>query len=283
MITIKTVSGRQNPSVMLAASLKDKKKRDETGLIRFEGATLVRELMDRGRRAMTVFVTEEFERKNPELTERIKNELDLCDGEYITVTDSVYDKMTEQSSPDGILCICEKKEFPNIRFACGDNEYKDDAAFKRPCSRGILICEDMRDPGNLGTVIRSGGAFGTDGIFLCGCADVFSQKSIRAAMGASFTADIFVFPSVKEAVMTAKSMGYTVIATALHSDAEYVKYGSLPDRCAVMIGSEGSGLSDEAIALADKLAVIRTNMESLNAASAATLFMYLMSAPKDLF
>ena len=96
-------------------------------------------------------------------------------------------------------------------------------------------------------------------------------------MGAAFTTGIYIFKDITDAVRLAKDNGYTVIATALHRDAEYVEYGSLPERCAVMIGSEGSGLSEEAIALSDKKAVIKTEMESLNAASAATLFIYLMS------
>lgn len=273
---MKTITSRTNPAVMLAASLKDKKTRDETGLLRFEGRTMLEELIQRKRPCMSVFVTEKFFGKNEALVRNAENNgFDGNKAEVYLVTDGVYDKISEQSSPDGVLCICEKKHFVNIHdMTSGSAEN----SFKCPeASRGILICEDMRDPGNLGTVIRSAAAFGTDGVFLCGCADIYSQKSLRAAMGAAFTTGIYIFKDISDAVSLARNNGYTVIATALHRDAEYIEYGGLPKKCAVMIGSEGSGLSEEAIALSDKKAVIKTEMESLNAASAATLFIYLMS------
>ncbi|MBE6550529.1 MAG: RNA methyltransferase [Ruminococcaceae bacterium] len=273
---MKTITGRTNPAVMLAASLKDKKNRDETGLLRFEGRTMLEELIQRKRPCKSIFVTARFFDRNTDLVfEAEKNGYGVEPAEVYLVTDGVYDKITEQSSPDGVLCICEKKHFENI---CDMTRSFDGKGFIPPeRSKGIMICEDIRDPGNVGTVIRSAAAFGTDAVFLCGCADIYSQKTLRAAMGAAFTTGIYIFKDISDAVRLAKSNGYTVIATALHRDAEYVEYGSLPERCAVMIGSEGSGLSEEAIALSDKKAVIKTEMESLNAASAATLFIYLMS------
>ncbi len=264
---IKTdILSRRNPRVLFASSLADKKSRDASGMFRFEGITLLRELYDRGRRAAEIFVTNPFLEKNRGFFEEVSEK--SPETAIYAVTDEVYGKLTNQSSPEGVLCVCEKSQITGVTSSC---------ASPLPLSGGVIICEGLRDPGNLGTVIRAAAAFGTDAVFCCRCADVFSEKTVRGAMGALFDPRVVVLPDISAAVGLAKAQGYRVIAAALHKNAAYLAKGSLTGKEAIIIGSEGPGVSDEALALSDDMIAVKTRMESLNAAQAATLFMYEMS------
>lgn len=135
-------------------------------------------------------------------------------------------------------------------------------------SNAILL-ENVQDPGNVGTVIRTANAFSIGAVFLVGdCADLYNPKTVRATMGAIF----------RQTVISGGFPDIPVYAAVLADDAADIGSVAL-ENCAVAVGSEGSGLTDELVARCDGKVIIPMNSESesLNAAVAASVFMWEMS------
>lgn len=144
-------------------------------------------------------------------------------------------------------------------------------------SRAILL-ENVQDPGNVGTVIRTAAAMGIDTVLLCGaCADVYSPKAARAAMGALFRERI-LHCSVGEAAALSKKNGLPLYGAALSARAEDIR-GLDVKNAVVAIGSEGRGLSAELLRLCDGELIIPMSpgSESLNAAVAAAIVLWEMA------
>ena len=147
-------------------------------------------------------------------------------------------------------------------------------AFELPRnSSRIIVMDGVQDPGNVGTIIRTAEAFGFDGAVLLGaCADVYSPKTLRASMGSALR-----FPFVCCAAEELRSVlgGFTVYAAMLDSSAAALGEIAFAERSAVIIGSEGRGVSPEAAAVCDeKLYIPISGAESLNAAGAAAVIMW---------
>lgn len=183
--------------------------------------------------------------------------------EYEIVSDSVFSAISDTKTPQGILCLMRMPE-----YALAD-------LLKSDCPH-LLLLESIQDPGNLGTMLRTGEGAGVDGIIMNrSTVDLFNPKVIRATMGSLYRVPFVLVDDLAEAAETLKRHGITLYAAHLKGTETY----DTPDYTkgtAFLIGNEGNGLSDETAALAD--AYIRIPMEgkveSLNAAIAATLLMY---------
>ena len=142
----------------------------------------------------------------------------------------------------------------------------------------VLVLENVQDPGNVGTVLRSAAAFGMDLVILTGeCADPYNPKTVRATMGAIFRQRFLEMP-LSELKACCESRGLPLYGAALREDAKDIR--TLPlSRCAVAVGNEGRGLSDTLLSLCDETLIIpmSPNSESLNAAVAASVIMWEMS------
>ncbi|MEG1632491.1 MAG: RNA methyltransferase [Oscillospiraceae bacterium] len=141
----------------------------------------------------------------------------------------------------------------------------------------VLVLENVQDPGNVGTVIRAAAALGVAAVVLCGdCADPWSPRTARAAMGASFRLPVAETDIAGLAAMLA-SWGLPLYGAALSKTAEDIRAVQL-SRSAVAIGNEGRGLSAELLELCEKKLIIpmTPGSESLNAAMAATLVIWEM-------
>ena len=145
--------------------------------------------------------------------------------------------------------------------------------------KNALILENVQDPGNVGTVIRSANAFGVDAVILVGdCADLYSPKTVRATMGAIFRQKVLRME--RELLPEFLSdQGLPLYGAALSPRAEDVRGLDLR-RAAVAVGSEGRGLSPELLACCEKELIIPMNpdSESLNAAVAASVLMWEMTS-----
>lgn len=144
-------------------------------------------------------------------------------------------------------------------------------------TRAIAL-ENVQDPGNVGTVIRTAAAFGVDAVILCGaCADVYSPKAARATMGAIFRENI-IFADSGELCELARSNSLPLYAAALSESAEDIRQADIR-RAIVAVGSEGQGLSAQLRELCDGELIIpmRPESESLNAAVAASVIMWEMT------
>lgn len=153
----------------------------------------------------------------------------------------------------------------------------------RPCKPEqrpdrVLVLENVQDPGNVGTVLRTAAALGIGLVILCGdCADPYNTKTVRAAMGALFRQK-FVSMTLAELSTALKEWGLPLYGAALRPESEDVRGISL-ESCAVAIGNEGRGLSESLLSLCDKKIILpmTPGSESFNAAVAASLLMWEMA------
>lgn len=185
------------------------------------------------------------------------------ENEYEIVSDNVLAQMSDTKTPQGVLAVISMKE-----YSMSDVIDRDDAF--------IIACEDLQDPGNLGTIIRTGEGAGVTGIILSkNTVDVYNPKVIRSTMGSIYRVPVVVADDFCNAVKCMKNRGVTVAAAHLRGNVDYdeADYGN---KCAFLIGNEGNGLSDTASDMADILVRIPMmgEVESLNAATAAAVLMY---------
>lgn len=142
----------------------------------------------------------------------------------------------------------------------------------------VMILENLQDPGNVGTVIRTANAFGMDAVILCGaCADLYNPKTVRASMGAIFRQCVLEMDIAGIDEFTRREC-LPLFGAALSDKAADIRRAEL-HRCAVAIGSEGRGLSREMLDVCGGELIIpmSPDSESLNAAVAASVIMWEMS------
>ena len=264
------ITSRQNPLVKTVAALTEKKKRKETGCFRLDGKKLVAEAIQAKIALSAILLrTDAVERFSSLCEAAVEADLVLAER-VLSVSDSVFDRLTEEKSPEGIIAVAY---MPKELHATARPEAL--AALVGHSER-LLLAESLRDPGNLGTVMRSCAALGIDRLVLSDdCADLYSPKTVRAAMGA-----IFRLPTVTvaaedfaAAVSALRAEGRHVYATALHREAKLIGSWTLDVGDCFVIGNEGHGLSQDVIEACDACALIpmREDSESLNAAAAAAI------------
>lgn len=256
------ITSRSNPMVVLSASLKEKKYRDENKLFLVEGIKLCREAIASKIEIAHIFATQKNLRLFTELYEKEK---------VIEVSESVLEKISTEKAPQGVICVAKYiDKIHNINKIYNMDDF-------RSGNHRVMILSSIRDPGNLGTVIRTAAAFGIDELILSrDCADIYNPKTVRAAMGTLFKQKISYTDDLCGAVRILKESGYGVFSAVL--DRESVKLDEMKiDRKTVfVIGNEGHGVSTEIInASTGKVYIpMSDGVESLNAAAAAAVFMW---------
>lgn len=256
---MKRIESRNNPTIKSMTALRSRREREGSRLFYFEGVHLLEEYLRCGRTPKCVFVREDVWDKYSSLLDTVG--CDVC-----LVTESVYEKLTDEKAPQGLFTLSEYLE--NVRPL-------DEASADDIKGNSVMLC-DLQDNGNVGTVIRTAAALDC-AVLLCGnCADVYSAKTVRATMGALFTGDIFVSSSAETAIELLRSKGKRAIAAALTDNAGVLgEFEVQPDDCFV-VGNEGQGLSDSVIEKCDLTAIIPMSgkTESLNAATAAAILLW---------
>ncbi|MDD2915729.1 MAG: RNA methyltransferase [Gallionella sp.] len=171
--------------------------------------------------------------------------------------DKLFAELSELKTPTGLLAMIDLPQ-PSGMLAE---------------SRFALLLEDIQDPGNLGSMLRSAAAAGCDAVFLsAGCADAWSPKVLRAAMGGHFALDIH---ERQDLPGIAKAFPGTLLATSLHATRSLYDC-DLRGSVAFLIGNEGAGLSDELLSLSTRQIFIPMpgKVESLNAAAATAICLF---------
>lgn len=273
------ITSRQNQYVTLACKLQDRKHRESEKLFRFDGVKLYCEAMLRG-------VEPEFILLDASLCEHIDAKakslyglgLDAASCRILHLSHELFGKISDENAPEGIICVAKYiDKFHKIATINGSTS--DLQALAAPQSGKILLCESLRDPGNVGTVIRTAFAFGIDWLILSGdCADLYNPKTLRGAMGTLFSQKILRVDDLPAAVTLLQSGGRRVYAAALDEHAKQLgSFGFEPGDCAV-IGNEGHGLSARMLqACCEKVYIpMAGNAESLNASVAAAVLMWEM-------
>ena len=178
----------------------------------------------------------------------------------VSVPADVMASLSPQRTPQGMLAVCALPDTaPPAALAPGR----------------YIVLDGVQDPGNVGTVLRTADAFGCDGVvLLAGCADPFSVKTLRSSMGAAFRLPVWCTDA---AALRSRlyAAGLPLYGAALRDDTEDVRALDLR-RCAMAIGSEGRGLTEQVLALCDRTVRIpmRERCESLNAAVAAAVLLW---------
>lgn len=256
------ITSRSNSTIVKIGKLINKKARNEEQLFICNGIKLFEEAVN-----CNVDIAYIVINNNSKFSENVILKLKKCIKNYtkvICVTESVFEKVTDEKSPQGIVTVCKLLNNITTNFTFVENEK-------------IMMLESVRDPGNVGTIIRNAAAFGIDTLILSSdCADVYSSKTVRAAMGAIFKVKIYVVDNFSNVILDLKNNGRKVMTAALTKKSRILSKNSLNQTDVIIIGNEGHGASDEVIGLCDETILIpmAENTESLNAAIAAAIFMW---------
>lgn len=244
-----TITSRENPQIkQVCGLLSAAKKRRKEGLFVCEGFTLLEEALRRGLQPKAVYCLESQAHRLPKL-----------DCPCALVNQSVLEKLSDVPTPQGVVFTLplpeQGKTLTGSRF---------------------LALDSLRDPGNMGTILRTADAFGLDGVILLGdCVDVYSPKVVRSAMGSLFSTRLYAM-TAEELKTQLDGMDIPLYAATLAADSRPVTQLDLKRSC-VIIGNEAHGVSAETIACCTGSVIVPIqSAESLNAGVAAGILMWEM-------
>ena len=262
------IDNPRSPRVRAVAKLAKRDARSATGLFLLEGPQAVAEALTfRPELVVELYGT-------PTALERYTDigqaAVDAgVDVEF--VTEHVLDSMADTVTPQGIVAVCH--QFPT--------SVKDLLHPKLDGSAPALIAilEEVRDPGNAGTIIRAADAAGADGVILTGrSVDLYNPKVVRASTGSIFHLPIAVGVELGSVLEKARAAGVQILAADLRGDDLLAARGDglLAAPTAWLFGNEARGLSDEQLALADRVITVPIygHAESMNLATAASVCLY---------
>ena len=254
---MKVITSRNNERIKDIVRLRERKFRTESGRFFIEGIHLAEEYIRHCGFPAEVYFTEKAYNSYRDFFALLPDDI------LYSVSDGVFEKISTESSPQGVLCVCKAKAFTQTL----------------PEGKSFLFLESVRDTGNLGTIIRTAVSLGVEGIVLSpDCADIYNPKTLRASMGAVFAADIFMPAEFSAAVTAAKKYG-KVYATALYDNSLELGKFNVCKNDSFIIGNEGQGITEEIRSLADNTVIIPMTgkTESLNAAAAAAIIIWEMT------
>lgn len=247
---METITSRQNPLCTHLRKLSSSAAyRRQCGEFLCDSPKLLQEALLWGSELHTVVVTAGTEA--PPLPKGVR---------LVEVPADVMRSVSPMETPQGTLFTCAIHTEPLPETLAG---------------RRYVVLDTLQDPGNVGTILRTADAFHADGMFLVnGCADLYNPKTLRATMGAVFRCPVWTV-GVEELSALLKRSGIPLYGAALREDTLDARAADY-SRCAIAIGSEGRGLTEDVLALCDRTIKIpmSEHCESLNAAAAATVLLW---------
>lgn len=234
------ITSASNNTIKALIKLKQKKYRDETGYYLVEGEHLVEEAM-KAKQVECLISTKDITSYLP----------------IIVVSNEVMSKLSFTKSPQSIMAKCkikkEKKLIDGKRY---------------------LILDDLQDPGNIGTLIRTALAFSIDQVILSNnCVDLYNDKLLRSMQGANFHISC-IYDDLKTVISTLKKNNVKIIGSALENGQD-IKQIKISEKMAFIVGNEGNGMNKDILQECDYVGYIPINtIESLNVAIAGSIMMY---------
>ena len=262
-MTERLITSLTNDTVKAVRALHMRKGREQTGLFLAEGLKFIGEALDQGRTPRTLLVGMEA-RPHP-LLDRAKAETLRAGGEVVIVTHPILEKISRRENPQTVLAVF-------------DQVYTPISALKPEAAPCWVALEQVRDPGNLGTIIRTADAAGCGGVILIGdCVDPFSTEAVRATMGSVFAVSICRV-SVAEFLAWRETWPGSVIGTRLDGSTSY-RDAAVQTPSLLLMGNEQAGLTDELAAACDVNVKIpmRGRADSLNLAIATGIMVYALT------
>ena len=272
------ITSRQNRRVVELVKLDDRRAREKTRTFRFDGVKLLCEALRRGVELESVFLrVGTADRVAARMEELYGCSLSEVGCPVFGVEDSLFEKISQENAPEGVITVAkyiDKSHNLIIIYKEDENDARKDAP--------VLLLESVRDPLNVGAIIRSAAALGVGRLVMSAdCADLYHPKTLRAAMGPLFSMPITRVEDLAGTVTALRQSGRRVYAAALDDTA--IRLGSREfdaeregHPVGAVIGNEGHGLSESVIAACDRSVYIpmEADTESLNAGVAAALIMW---------
>lgn len=248
MISSKSNAKIKNVKKLLSSA----KERRLQGVLVIEGLRLVRETSPE--MCEQLFLSESLSKAGEFDTSLYKN--------VEIVSDEVFRSLSDTVTPQGVLAVVKQPSWTLEQLS-----------FENGCR--LLLLDDIQDPGNLGTILRTAEAAGVDMVIMSeGCADIFNPKVIRSTMGSIFRLP-FVTDDLVSVIEMLKTEGVTVYGAALEGSSDYREV-EFSEKTAIVIGNEGNGISGNVLnAVNEKIRIpMKGQIESLNAAVSAAILLY---------
>ena len=267
-VEIKEITSRANATVMWAASLKEKKYREKHGAFLAEGVKLVREAFFARLPITHVFIAEG--KRDAVLAELSLDALAQNAREVpqvIALSDACFEKISTEKAPQGVIAAIKYLDFFK----------RIDKISSEEISPRSLFLSSVRDPGNLGAIVRSAAAFGIDTIILSAdSADIYHPKVLRAAMGTLFKISVLTVSEEVDFIRAQRALGRRFFAAELRENAVPLSSLALKETDVFIIGNEGHGIPTALSAACDGSVYIpiAVGVESLNASVAASVLLW---------
>ncbi|MBE7021711.1 MAG: RNA methyltransferase [Ruminococcaceae bacterium] len=242
--------------VKQAASLKEKKYRERLGEFLVEGELSVLWALDSPYRLTAVIASADY--TLPPALSALSDSLPMY-----KVPPHIFAKIADTKTPQGILCTCALPDAPPL-----------------PSSGRYVLCDRVRDPGNLGSIIRSADALGFDGVMLSDLSvDPFTPKLVRSTMGSLFHIRLYTGLNT-DTLAVLQKQGFQLVVSALTDNSISLSALTLQENCILVVGNEAAGVSKPVLDVADVVVKIPMagSAESLNVAAAAAILMYEANA-----
>ena len=254
---MQVISSKDNEFIKHVKKLKDKKYRDINQEFVIEGIKLIREAIEENADIKQIIICDNC--LNSDVIPK-KLMYEIAKYECVYVTEKIFRTITDVNTPQGLLAIIGRNSTEN------EINYNQDI---------IVALDDIQDPGNLGTILRTVDSIGLNQILVSkGTADCYNPKVVRSTMGAIFRIKIIECDNLEKTLQEARNHQYKVIVTSLQTENSVydIKY----NKKVVVIGNEANGVSDEIQNLADEKIKIPMlgKTESLNASVATGIVLY---------
>ncbi len=252
------ITSTSNPQVKRLLQLQNKTKaRNEEKVFVVEGVRMFSEVSEKD--VEKVYISES-------LYNRKKQDLKLEQFPYEILSDSVFKHVSDTKTPQGILCIVKQKEYDLEKLLQKENPH-------------YIVLDNLQDPGNLGTIVRTAEGAGVTAVFMSrDTVDIYNPKTIRSTMGSVYRMPFLYVDSLTDLLREFRNRGISSYAAHLDGKQSYDKE-DYRKGTAILIGNEGNGLREEVAENADILVQIPMcgKVESLNAAIAASVLMFEVS------
>ena len=253
------ITGKNNELIKdIKRLMSSSQKRKDKKLFVLEGARLSFDILNSFYEVDTFLITQTAYDKYTDLANMM---FEKSERGYI-ISDEVSQKLSETKNSQGVYAVCRMK----------DDDFVLDKNGK------YIILDNVQDPGNVGTIIRTAEALGISAAFVSSGCDIYNPKVLRASMGSVLRLNVIRYGDAAACVKELKQNGIKVYSTSPNSDALDITNVSFTEGCACVIGNEANGVQDSVIALSDATVKIRMlgNAESLNASVAGAITMWEM-------
>lgn len=264
-MSAKLITSPANPIIKDIKALEMRKRRKETGQFLVEGLRSVIEGCDLGFLLKYIAYHTDFEQKDD-----VKRCVLYCEklgGLALEVNDSVLEKISRKDNPQAVIGVFEQR-FLGLKSLQYDSD------------RNYVVLEQVRDPGNLGTIIRTIDAVGAAGVILVGsCCDPYSVEAVRATMGSVFSVPL-IQAELPDFIEWAQNWKGSIIGTTLQTSVDFREV-AIQKPFLLMMGNEQAGLSEELRQIATQCVRLPMNgrADSLNLAVATGICLYAFLEP----